>query len=314
MKISSEAKIGIIVTIAIAATIWGLNYLKGRNLLTSVDVYYAVFNEIGGLEKNSKIFIHGYRVGQVGEITFNSENEGSLSVVLEIRKDFDIPLNSAAVLYDADFMGTKAIQVDLSDDELFHSPGDTLSTVIKPGLTQQLEQQLLPVKDKAESVIVAVDSMLTALQYVFDRESADHLKASIQSLENSLTGIEGMVGNDGKLTLMVSHLESITQNLKQHNEQLAAAMSNLESITDSIAKSELKSTINNTNLTLQQTHQILEKINKGEGTLGMLVNNDTLYHNIEGLSKELELLLKDLQANPKKYINVSVFGKSDKKK
>ena len=91
-------------------------------------------------------------------------------------------------------------------------------------------------------------------------------------------------------------------------------MSNLESITDSIAKSELKSTINNTNLTLQQTHQILEKINKGEGTLGMLVNNDTLYHNIEGLSKELELLLKDLQENPKKYINVSVFGKSDKKK
>ena len=126
-------------------------------------------------------------------------------------------------------------------------------------------------------------------------------------------GIEGLVSKNGKLTQMVSHLESITRNLKQHNQELTAAMINIESITDSIAKSELKSTISNTNLTLQQTHQILEKINNGEGTVGMLVNNDTLYHNLEALSKELELLLKDLQANPKKYINVSVFGRSDRK-
>jgi phospholipid/cholesterol/gamma-HCH transport system substrate-binding protein len=312
MKISSEVKIGIIVTIAIAATIWGLNYLKGRNLLTSVDHYSAVFSEIGGLEKNSKIFIHGYRVGQVGEIIFNSQEGGSLIVNIEIRKDFDIPLNSTIVLYDADFMGTKALQIELSDSDIYHTPGDTLRTRIKSGLVQQLEEQLLPVRDKAESMIVTIDSLISAMQYVFDRESMDHIKASLRSLEHSLSGIEGMVGNDGKLTLMISHLESITQNLKQHNQQLAAAMSNLESITDSIAKSELKSTINNTNLTLQQTHQILEKINNGEGTIGMLVNNDTLYHNIEALSKELDLLLKDLQANPKKYINVSVFGRADK--
>ena len=140
MKISSEVKIGIIVTIAIAATIWGLNYLKGRNLLTSVDHYSAVFDEIGGLEKNSKIFIHGYRVGQVGEIIFNSQEGGSLTVNIEIRKDFDIPMNSTIVLYDADFMGTKALQIDLSDSDIYHAPGDTLSTRIKSGLVQQLVQ------------------------------------------------------------------------------------------------------------------------------------------------------------------------------
>ena len=314
MKLSSEVKIGIIVTVAIAATIWGLNFLKGRNLLTATDNYYAIFSEIGGLEKNSKIYINGYRVGQVGEIIFNSTEGGSLTVMLGIRKNFQIPLNSPAVLYDADFMGTKAIQINLSMDTGYHKPGDTLVSQIKSGLTQQLEEQLLPVKDKAESLIVTVDSLLSALEYVFDRESADMLKSSIENLESSLSGIEGMVGENGKLTRMISHLESITRNLKDHNQQLAAAMGNLESITDSIAKSELKSTINNTNLTLMQTHQIMEKINKGEGTMGMLVNNDSLYHNLESLSGELESLLKDLQENPKKYINVSVFGKSDKKK
>ena len=314
MKLSSEVKIGIIVTVAIAATIWGLNFLKGRNLLTATDNYYAIFSEIGGLEKNSKIYINGYRVGQIGEIIFNSTEGGSLTVMLGIRKNFQIPLNSPAVLYDADFMGTKAIQINLSMDTGYHKPGDTLVSQIKSGLTQQLEEQLLPVKDKAESLIVTVDSLLSALEYVFDRESADMLKSSIENLESSLSGIEGMVGENGKLTRMISHLESITSNLKDHNQQLAAAMGNLESITDSIAKSELKSTINNTNLTLMQTHQIMEKINKGEGTMGMLVNNDSLYHNLESLSGELESLLKDLQENPKKYINVSVFGKSDKKK
>lgn len=314
MKFTSEAKIGIIVTIAIASVIWGLNFLKGRNLLKATDSYYAVFSEIGGLEKNAKIFINGYRVGQVGEIVFNVNRGGMLTVTLDIQKNFEVPEGSAAILYDADFMGTKAIEIVLAEGTEHHESGDTLPALIKPGLADQLEQHLIPVKDKAEHMIVTIDSLLSSLKYVFDQESADLLKASIGDMKSSMSGIEGMVGEDGKLTRMISHLESVTRNLKAHNEQLTAAVSNIESITDSIAKSELKATINNTNQTLKHTHQIMEKINKGEGTMGMLVNNDTLYQNIEAMSKELELLLNDLQENPKKYINVSVFGRSDKQK
>lgn len=313
MRLSSEIKIGIIITTAIAATIWGLNFLKGRNILTRVDTYYAVLNDIGGLEKNSKIFISGYNVGQVGDIVFNLKGNNSLTVSLEIEKQYKLPVPSSAILYDADFMGTKAIEIILGSSENIHISGDTLEATVRAGLTDQLEQQLSPVKDKAENLIVTVDSLMTAMAYVFDRESADLLKSSIQKMESSVDGMEIMLAKDGKLNLLISNMESITENLKKYNEELAAAMSNVESITDSIAKSDLKETINNTNRTLEQTHQILVKINEGEGTIGMLVNNDTLYHNIVALSKELELLLKDLQENPKKYVNVSVFGKSDKK-
>ncbi|HEC43169.1 MAG TPA: MCE family protein [Bacteroides sp.] len=313
MRLSSEIKIGIIITTAIAATIWGLNFLKGRNILTRVDTYYAVFNNIGGLEKNSKIFISGYNVGQVGDIVFNLKGNNSLIVSLEIEKQYKLPVPSSAILYDADFMGTKAVEIILGSSDDIHISGDTLEATVRAGLTDQLEQQLSPVKDKAENLIVTVDSLMSAMAYVFDRESADLLKSSIQKMESSVDGMEVMLAKDGKLNLLISNMESITENLKNHNEELAAAMSNIESITDSIAKSDLKETINNTNRTLEQTHQILEKINDGEGTIGMLINNDTLYRNIESLSKELELLLKDLQENPKKYVNVSVFGKSDKK-
>ena len=211
-------------------------------------------------------------------------------------------------------MGTKAIMIRLSGSDHLHLPGDTIRCHVQYGLTARLEQQLLPVKDKAESLIVTIDSLMSTLNYVFDRNTSAMLQASIQNLESSTDGIKNMLSSQGKLTGMIGHMESITLNLKNHNEQLASAMGNIESITDSIARSELKSTISNTNKTLSETHLILEKINQGEGTLGMLVNNDSLYQNLTSLSKELDLLIKDLQENPKKYVNVSVFGKSDKKK
>jgi phospholipid/cholesterol/gamma-HCH transport system substrate-binding protein len=314
MKISPEAKIGIIITIAIAVTIWGLNFLKGRNILKGENTYYAIFEDIGGLEKNNKIFINGYQVGQVGEIYFTSDGSGDLTVLLGIEKAFKIPLDSEAILFDADLLGSKAIMIRLTESDLFHEPGDTFLCHVQYGLTARLEQQLLPIKDKAESLIATVDSLMSTMNYIFDKNTSIMLQASIQNLESSTEGVKNLLSDQGKLTSMIGHLESITLNLKNHNEQLASAMSNIEAITDSIARSELKSTISNTNKTLAETHLIMEKVNKGEGTLGMLVNNDSLYQNLNSLSKELDLLLKDLQENPKKYINVSVFGKSNKEK
>jgi phospholipid/cholesterol/gamma-HCH transport system substrate-binding protein len=313
MRLSSEIRIGIIITIAIAVTIWGLNFLKGRNILQRANTYYAVFQNIGGLEKNSKIFISGYKVGQVGNIVFKTDGSNTLVVTLDVDKDYRLPVPTTAVLYDADFMGTKAVDLKLGDSDLYHEPGDTLGAVIRAGLMDQLEQKLSPVAERAGDLIVSIDSFVTAMTYAFDRESAEMLKSSIRKLESSLTGMENLVTENGKLNLLIAHLESITRNLREHNENLSAALNNIESITDSIARSNLKSAIDNANLTLEQTHQIMDKINQGEGTLGMLVNNDTLYNNLSALSKELDLLLKDLQENPKKYINVSVFGKSDKK-
>ena len=314
MKITSEVKIGIIITVAIAVTIWGLNFLKGRNILRADNTYYAIFDDIGGLEKNSKIFINGYQVGQVGNIFFNEHGNRELTVQLEIEKAHDLPMDSEAILFNSDLMGTKAIKIKLSGSDMRYEPGDTIRSSIQYGISDRLEQQLLPIKDKAESLIVTLDSLISSLNFVFDTETSEKLQASIDNLASSTYGIRYMLSEQGKLNSMIDHMEAITLNLKNHNEELALAMSNIESITDSLARSELKSTLSNANKTLAETHRILEKINTGEGTLGMLVNNDSLYRNLTSLSGEIDLLLKDLQEHPKKYINVSVFGKSDKKR
>jgi phospholipid/cholesterol/gamma-HCH transport system substrate-binding protein len=230
-----------------------------------------------------------------------------------VEKKYPVPAGSVAVLYDADFMGTKAIEILPGQSSELLGTGDELESRIRPGIMGRLEEQLVPVADKAGDLMTGIDSLLTSISYVFDRESAEQLKSSIRQMKSSMDGVELMLADGGKLNVLLDNMNSISSSLEEHNEELSAAIKNMESITDSIARSDLKSTINKANLTLTQTGEIMEKINKGEGSAGLLVNDDSLYRNIVSLSQELDLLLKDLQENPKKYVNVSVFGGKDKK-
>ena len=314
MKLSIEVKLGIIITITIAVVIWGLNFLKGKNILKASRDYYAIYDHIGGLEINAKVFMNGYRIGQVDEIYFNDDSSGNLTIVLGIHKKFRIPVGSVSEIFSSDLLGTKAVQIRLADNDKFHEHGDTLESEILLGIDQKLEAQLVPVKDRAELLMGTIDSLLGNLQYIFDTKTMDAFKSSIANLESSTHNFNSMLASNGKLRLMIDHIESITDNLSENNEALSAAIQNFSSVSDSLAQADLKTTVEKTNLTLEQTHILLKKINEGEGTLGMLVNNDTLYRHLEDVSHDLDRLLIDLQENPKKYIHVSVFGgKSDKK-
>lgn len=313
MKISTEVKLGIIITAAIAVTLWGINFLKGRNIFKPANDYLAFYDDVGGLDVNAKIYMNGFRIGQVDDIYFNHESDG-LVVVFGINKPFKIPFGSIAEVFSADLMGTKAIRIIKSESEQMHHPGDTLITGFSPGLDQQIQSQIIPLKDKAENLIETVDSLLQDLNYVFDDKAKKSLHESILNLERTTGHLDEMLTDEGKLNRMIQNIESITSNIRNNNNEIANAISNLSSISDSVAISELGSAINRANETLDQAHQILLKINNGEGNIGLLVNNDSLYYNLEALTGEMDRLIQDLQENPKKYIHVSVFGRSDRKK
>jgi phospholipid/cholesterol/gamma-HCH transport system substrate-binding protein len=308
MKIKTEVKIGIIAVIALVVTYWGLNFLKGRNILRAFDEYVVFYNNIGGLEINSKIFMSGFWVGQVNDIYFTQGRQDELTVILGIRKEYLIPRNSVAELYSADIMGTKAIRIRLSESEEYHKPGDTLVSTEKPGLTDMLDTQIDPLTDKTERLLGSIDSLLLSWNYIFDETTRTELKESINNLTNTSREIDAMLQENGKLSRIFNDIESITTNIKEHNRQIALALTNISNISDSLAQSELKSAINQANKTLEYSHNILKKIDEGEGTIGMLVNNDSLYNNLESTSAELDRILKDLQDHPAKYIHFSVFG------
>ena len=182
MKISTEVKLGIIITVAIAVTIWGINFLKGKNILKPSNNYYAFYDDVGGLDVNAKVYMNGFRIGQVDEIYFDENGNGNLAVVLAINKPFQIPDKSIAEVFSADLMGTKAIRIIKSESGQLHASGDTLMTSFAPGLDQQIQNQIIPLKDKTENLIETVDSLLQDLNYIFDDRAKKSLHESILNL------------------------------------------------------------------------------------------------------------------------------------
>ncbi len=310
MKFSTEVKIGIIVTIAILFTLWGLNYLKGRNILISVNQYKAFYYEIAGMEVNAKIFMRGYQIGNVSAIRFDPESPDRLEIKLAIEKEYNIPENSKAILY-ADLLGTPSIRIERSGSKKMHEPGDTLISEVEVGMIDRIQEQFSPVTEKAESVFVKIDSLVEAVNYVLDPASRDNLRKAINDLQYSSENLSLMLRENSDLNQMIANLEEITDKISKHKDQLGAAIENFNNISDSIAKSELKSTINNANQTLASTHILIDRINRGRGTLGMLAANDSLYTNLEVLTRDLDHLIKDLQENPKKYVHFSIFGRKN---
>lgn len=316
MKLSKEVKVGLLVTGALAALIWGMNYLKGLDLFSSTNKYFAVYNRVDGLVPSSDVILNGVKIGQVQHIEFMEDNSGRILTTLIVSSKVFIGKGSTARIISSDLLGGRVVDMVLDTASPRAENGDTLQSEIQTTLSDQM----MPVKDKAENLIESLDSLAVALHSILNPNNQDNLNAGFTSLSKTLKNLEQASGSldkmlssdDGKLKRMIDNIESISANIKNNNENLALALKNIASITDSIAKSNLTSTINHANSTLKETSAIMEKINKGEGTMGMLINNDSLYNALERSASDLDKLLIDLKENPKRYVHVSVFGGKSK--
>lgn len=309
MKLSKEAKVGLLVTASLAALLWGLNYLKGKDVFTSRNNFYAVYPSVEGLVQSNPVFMNGLRIGIVNDIDFMPDNSGRLLVQLLIDNDVFISKNSVARIFNADLIGTKAMRIELGDNPQSAENGDTLLAMMEFSLTQQLSKEAGPLKEKTERLIVSIDSTVTMIRQLFDPATKNNLRSGINHLSNSLASFDKLTDANGRLTVMVNNMASITSNLKENNEQISKIINNLESISDSLAKAQFASAIANADRVLAESNAIMQKINSGQGSLGLLVNDQTLYNNLSTVSKDLDELVKDLKENPKRYLHFSVFGK-----
>jgi len=305
MKLTKETKIGIIAVITFALLVWGFNFLKGKNIIVTSNYYFVVYDHIDGLEDASAVMLSGYKVGVVETIKFHKKQRSRIIVRFSVDKDIMIPQNSKAVIEPATLIAGKIIKLEFSDEIQFHEKGDTLIGLIKPGL----ESELIPIKNKAERLIESLDSVLS----IFDAERRKGLQNSLDNIENISGDLSGLVAEEkDKLSKILSNFESISDNLKNNNEKISTVLANFSNISDSLAQANIKSTVLNANKTLAELGEISGKINKGEGTIGLLINNDSLYVNLNQLATDLDKLVIDLNENPKRYIHFSLFGKKDK--
>ena len=295
--------------------------MKGKNILNSSKSYIVVYDKVNGLEESNAVLISGYKVGLINKIHFATDQSGKLVVSLMIEEDFDIPKNTVARIYSSDLMGTRSVALILGDSDEICENGDTLLPEVEGTLQEQVSVEMMPLKYKAENLMLSIDSVLAVIQVTFNESfrdnfstSFEHIREAIGNLKRSAYTLDTLLTNkDGRFSTILANIESISGNLKENNEDLTTLFSNMATISDSLAQSQIRSMIENLDKTLANLDIALTKINNGEGTLGLLLADDSLYINLENTTYILDLLLKDFKENPKKYINVSVFGGKSKK-
>ena len=323
MKIGKEVKIGFLMVICLGLLFWGANFLKGTNILKKHREFYSIYERIDGLGPSNPVVINGYKVGQVEQIDLLQDNSGRLIVTFSVTKeDFRIPQNTKASIISSDLLGSKSISLELGDSPIDAKDLDTLASNIEESLSQSVNAQIAPLKNKAESLIGSIDSAITIVKSIFNTKAQADIGSSITNIKQSLDifkktmlDADAMVNeNRVNAVRILENVESITKNLAENNEKLSATLSNMEAITDSLAGANLTQTVNNASFAMKQVAEVMDKINNGEGSMGKLLNNDTLYTNLESAANDLDLLLLDMRLNPERYVHFSIFGRKDKKK
>ena len=309
--LSKELRIGILVVISIVVLVWGINYLKGSNLFDSSKTVYAIYPNIGGLQEGSGVSVNGFKVGVVKKIRLLTDKNYSLLVAISIEKDIDIPSNSVSKIVNEDIMGSKGISLILGDSNIDAQQGDTLASDMDRSLKEEVNKQILPLKNKAEQLIGSIDSIVTVITSVLSKDARESLTKSLESLDNTFTTMSQTMTKVNKIVDQNDErISSIIKNLESNNDEITNILKNFSELSDDIAKSNIKTT-------LASLNEISKKISDSEGSLGMFINDKDLYLNLEKSSKELEALIKDIKLNPKRYVGFSVLGgksKSYKKK
>jgi len=283
--------------------ILGFSYLKSTPLFDNSKTFYAVYHHVGGLQSGTQVTINGFTVGKVNDIKFNDAS-GNLLVTFTVDNGFSFSKNSNAELYDTGIIGGKGIQIKpVFDDAVMAKSGDTLPSSTRPGLTELVQQRLTPLQMKVEGAVTNADSLLMNVNDILDIKTKKDLRESIAGLNQLVKSFQGSAN-------------SLNQILTDNKDDLDKSISNLGVITDNfnklsdtLANAGLGETIKKLQFTMGNINDMMAKIEGGEGSLGKLVNDKALYNNLADASRELDLLLQDFRLNPKRYVNVSVFGK-----
>lgn len=315
-RIRKEVVVGGIFVAALVILVWGIMYLKGTELLRRRMLVYAVYDKVNGLVPANPVTINGLVVGQVKSLDFSTKDPRKIVAVLYINKSkYPIPRNSVARIVSSDLMGSREVDILLGNSKELLKDGDTMYSATEATLGDQVNQQLAPLKRKAENLISSIDTLATVLNQVLNAETRQnlvgsilHIKEALDNLAHTTYNLDTLVTNERQnLSRIIGNVESISSNLKRNNDQINKIISNFSDISDSLAKANVPATLAQVNRAVASLDLALTKINTGQGSLGLLVNDQKLYNEVEKAARDLNLLLEDIKANPKKYVKVSVF-------
>jgi phospholipid/cholesterol/gamma-HCH transport system substrate-binding protein len=309
-RISNEVKVGATAILTLIVFIWLYNFLKGKDFFQNVSYYYSIYDKVGGLSESNPVEINGYKVGVVQSIDFLDATSGKLLVEFSVSKDFLLPENTVAEIIPISPLGGMKVQFVYGNGHGFYEEYDTLPGRVAPSLTEMINNEVMPLKNKISGLLVTLDSVTVSLDDLLDDNFKDDLRSTLNNLNRTTGSIERIVGSkETELKNTLGSIENFSRMLSENSEKIDNTFTNMERITDTIAAADIYGTIRNLKSSLEETAVTLENMNNGKGTAGQLMTNDTLYTNLSHSLESLNTLLIDMKANPKRYVHFSLFGK-----
>lgn len=310
-----EIRIGLVVMVGFAILIWGVNFLKGRNIFSFGDEYYGVYSRLDGLAKASPVAMRGFKIGSVRNIEFHPTLPNKFVVTFSLDTKIHLPKDTRAQIYSLDLMGSKGVQFIPGEEEGYLTPGDTMVTSVMGDLKDQVSMEVLPLKDKAERLIVKLDSVLTNVGRVFSEDNQSNLATSIESFNRSMRNFERLSSNlaskvddDGDVSVMVKRMDSVMMMVAAQRPYIDTTFRNLAGFTSQLEQAQLDEVLGSLRNTLQNTTTLLDNLNEGDGSLGLLLSDKELYYSLTEASASLNRLLIDVRHNPDRYVNFSAVN------
>ena len=312
MKISNETKVGILTITALVILIMGFNFLKGKNLFKKSKTIFAVFNELGTLEKSNEVRINGLPIGNVSDRKEKDKTVSAIVVTINLTRDIKIPDNSVAYI-GSSLVGASYIVIEKGNSTTYLKLGDTIQTRTESGIMSQVSAQLNPTLAKVRSVLDTLSETLSGVNGLLNSGAKINIQHTLANLDRASSSLNGLLDNQtGALAKTLNNVTAITENLKKNNENITATVSNAKNISEKLARIELQPTIDSLNTMITQLKTATAKISSKDGTLGALINDKTIYNKLNDVILSAEILMDDVRAHPKRYVNISVFGKKDK--
>lgn len=306
MKIKREYKTALIVITALALFIWGFNYLKGKDIFKTYNTYYAITDNVEGIVNSTPVTLKGIQIGNVENMKFYNGLEKTM-LILNIDSDYKFSKDSKVKVYGGNIMGGKSVAIVPGNSGKIAKNGDTLQVLKMPGMFDLVNDRITPLQEKLDRILSSTDTLLSGINNILNPANQKHLSTTIADLSV-------LTGQFKQTSYKINKL------LEQNQTQLNNSLANIDKITgnfvqvsDSLKHLKTGKLVNDLNNTISKLNTSLDQLNKGNGTMAKLMNDEKLYKNLERSTKELELLLKDLREHPKRYVHFSLWGRKEKK-
>ncbi len=318
MKISNETKVGAISIVAVGLLIFGFNFLKGKNFFSKDTLLVGKYSNVQGLQNSNPVMINGLQVGQVYKISTEKDMR-EIIVAMNITKDIYIPKNSIATIK-SNPLGTPSIEIVLGNATDHLKNKDSILTENSVGLFNEVLKKVDPVLFEVKKALGSVDSLVGNFNSMVDPNAKNNIASTLANLNKvtaamvqSTASLNSLLNTQtGALAKSLNNVSDITGNFASNNDKINSVVSNLDKTTSKFANLNLQNTLDNLDKAINEMKTLVGNFNSSDGTLGKLLNDPTLYKNLASSGNKLNLLLDDVRMNPKRYINVSLFGKKTK--